>query len=346
MNLGRRLLRFLRFPRRAQTVTAPHKRGRVDHVVILDGTMSSLVPGRETNAGLLYKLLCEVAGSSQMSIRYEQGVQLRSWRDLLAVAEGRGINKQIRRSYGFIASRYRPGDRIFLIGYSRGAYAVRSLAGVIDQVGLLKSSEATVRNIRQLYRHYQFDPDSEATRRFAQQHCHDKVEIEMVGVWDTVKALGVHWPIFWRYSQARHQFHSTKLGGHIRHGFQALAKDETRVAYEPVLWTSEPGWTGVLEQVWFRGSHGDIGGQLSGYEAARPLANIPLVWMIEKLAGCGITLPDGWRDRYPCDPTAPSVGTFRGWAKMFVVRRKRKIGQDPSERFHESVAAGRKARRR
>ncbi len=52
--------------------------------------------------------------------------------------EGRGINRQIRRVYGFIASRYRPGDRIFLFGYSRGAYAVRSLAGVIDQVGLLR----------------------------------------------------------------------------------------------------------------------------------------------------------------------------------------------------------------
>ena len=61
---------------------------------------------------------------------------------------GRGINRQIRRAYGYLASRYRPGDKIYLFGYSRGAYAVRSLAGVIDRIGLLRPEHATVRHIR------------------------------------------------------------------------------------------------------------------------------------------------------------------------------------------------------
>ena len=90
MRLTERLGRWLRLPRRIRTRTAHRQRGPVDHVVILDGTMSSLEPGMETNAGLTYLLLCEVAAGAQMSLRYEQGVQWRSWRDALAVIEGRG----------------------------------------------------------------------------------------------------------------------------------------------------------------------------------------------------------------------------------------------------------------
>jgi len=116
------------------------------HVIILDGTMSSLEDGRETNAGRAYKLLCEA--SPDLSLYYEAGVQWRSWRSAPDVMMGRGINRQIRRAYGFLASRYRPGDKVFLLGYSRGAYAVRSLAGVIDQIGLLTPAHATEQNIR------------------------------------------------------------------------------------------------------------------------------------------------------------------------------------------------------
>ncbi len=338
MRLRDRFRRWLRFPARVQTRAAHAKRGRVDHVVILDGTLSSLRPGQETNAGLAYRLLCEVARSRPVSLRYEQGVQWRSWRDLIAVAEGRGINEQIRRAYGFIASRYRPGDRIFLLGYSRGAYAVRSLAGAIGRLGLLRPECATERNIRQLYRHYQRDPDSPSARRFSARNCHEgKVEIEMVGVWDTVKALGIRLPILWRGTPDRHAFHDTRLGDHIRHGFHALALNETRLAYAPVLWTSRPGWNGVLEQVWFRGVHADIGGQIEGYSAARPLSNIPFVWMMDKLEGCGLPLPEGWRDRFRQDVNAPSVGSFSGWGVLFVMRARRTIGADPSESIHPSV---------
>ncbi len=337
MRLNDKIRRWLRLGPRVQTRTAPLARGRVDHIVILDGTMSSLRPGCETNAGRAYRLLCEVAATSQMSIRYEQGLQWHSWRDALAVAEGRGMNEQIRQAYGFIASRYRPGDRIFLLGYSRGAYAVRSLAGVIDRVGLLRDECATVRNIRQIYRHYKYGPDSDAARAFAQNHCHPSVEIEMVGVWDTVKALGNPLPFLWQRSQGQYAFHNTNLGDSIRHGFHALAMDETRRAYAPILWSSVPGWKGVVEQVWFRGVHADIGGQLGIYETSRPLANIPLVWMMEKLSGCGVPLPKDWRDRFPQDVNAPSVGMMHGWGKLLLMRHRRVIGADPSESIHPSV---------
>ena len=335
MRLNESIRGFLaRFGRTEQTPRPV--RGRVDHVIIIDGTMSSLESGRETNAGLTYKLLCD-ARTSQMSIRYEAGVQWQAWRSTMDVIEGRGINRQIRRVYGFLASRYRPGDRIYLFGYSRGAYAVRSLAGVIDRVGLLRAEHATERNVHIAYRHYQRATCGAAHRAFVRRFCHAETPVEMVGVWDTVKALGFRAPILWKLSAPRHAFHDHELGRATRHGYHALALDETREAYAPVLWSCPEGWTGHVEQIWFRGTHGDVGGQLGGMEAARPLANIPLVWMLGKAEGCGLDLPEGWRAAFPCDPEAPSIGMNRGWGKLFVLRRARVVGADPSEAVHTTA---------
>jgi hypothetical protein len=59
--------------------------------------------------------------------------------------------------------------------------------------------------------------------------------------------------------------------------------------------------------------------------------------MLGRLEACNVPLPEGWKDRFVQDPTAPSVGNWRGWAKIFLTRRKRRIGVDPSERLHESI---------
>lgn len=344
----RLLDRLIGLTRRFRVETRPSEtgpvRGQVDHVVILDGTMSSLVPGEETNAGLTYRLLSELAPSAQMSLYYEAGIQWHGWRHAGDVLQGRGINRQIRRAYGVLASRYRPGDRIFLFGYSRGAFAVRSLAGVIDRVGLVRAEEATVRNVRLAYRHYQLSPEGEAARAFARLTCHESVTIEMIGVWDTVKALGLNLPVLWRWDERDHSFHNHQLGPAIRRGFHALALDETRMVFEPLLWSTPQDWPGRVEQMWFRGAHGDVGGMIGDFAAARPLANIPLVWMLDRAAGCGLRLPPHWRDRFPCDVEAPSVGTWRGTGKLFLGRRRRRVGADPSEQIHPSVLRWREAR--
>lgn len=325
------LARKLRF---RQTRTGP-RRGQRIHVILLDGTMSSLREGSETNIGRLYKLLCESPGD--LSIYYEPGVQFPDWRAAYAVMTGKGINRQIRRAYGYLASRYRPGDRIFLLGYSRGAFAARSLAGMIDRVGLVTSRNALERNVATAYRHYQTAPDSDAALAFRKAFCHETAPIEMVGVFDTVKALGLRLPLVWRLSPDPHAFHNHHLGESIRHGYHALAYDERRAAYAPLLWDVPEGWSGRVEQMWFPGTHGDVGGQLGSFEPARPLANLPLVWMLEKAEACGLPLPEGWRARYPVDATAPSVGTWSGWSKMFVIRTPRKRMRDPSERLHSTL---------
>lgn len=312
------------------------RRGPVCHVVILDGTMSSLEPGAETNAGRAYRL-CREAGA-QISLYYEPGNQWSDWRSAYDVMTGRGINRQIRRAYGYLASRYRPGDRIFLFGYSRGAYAIRSLAGVIDMMGLLRAHVATERNIRDVYRHYEADPESASARAFSRAKCMQDINIEMIGVWDTVKSLGLNMPFLWRLTEKYHAFHNHELSHNVKHGYHAVALDETRVAYRPVLWSSPEGYEGRVEQVWFAGTHGDIGGQLNGFEPARKLANIPFVWMMERAQIAGLPLPVGWAERFPCDVNAPSTGTLRGAGKWLVSRRPRKPLIDPSEHLHDSVA--------
>lgn len=309
----------------------------VDHVIILDGTLSSLEPGSETNAGLLFRLMTESGPSARRTVYYEPGIQWEGWRHLSDLAQGRGINRQIRRAYGWLACHYHPGDRIFLFGYSRGAFAVRSLAGVIDRVGLLKREHATERGVQLAYRHYQLNADSAVSRAFALAFCHLEAPIEMVGVWDTVKALGLRLPLLWMLTESRHAFHNHRLGASIRHGFHALALDENRAAFAPVLWECPQGWEGNIEQVWFPGGHGDIGGQLGNLAAARPLANIPLTWMLERAETVGLSLPEEWSTRFPCDPMAPMVGSWHSWGKLFVLRSRRKVGRDPSERLHPSV---------
>jgi uncharacterized protein (DUF2235 family) len=272
-----------------------------------------------------------------VSLYYEPGLQWGNWRSIADVATGKGINRQIKRAYGWLASKYRTGDRVFLLGYSRGAYAVRSLAGVIDLVGLLRSDCATERNIRAAYRHYECTKSTEAAKRFSDAHCHGLVEIEMIGVWDTVKSLGINAPVLWRLSEHLHAFHDHDLSGIVRNGFHALAHDENRVAFSPVLWTTHGGFEGRVEQVWFSGAHGDVGGQLGGFEAARPLANIPLAWMMDRAVECGLPLPEGWKTSLEFDPTAPARGTWRGHGKFLMTRKKRKVGLDASERLHDSI---------
>ncbi|QFU09039.1 hypothetical protein PARPLA_01826 [Rhodobacteraceae bacterium THAF1] len=307
-------------------------------VVLLDGTMSTLRPGRETSIGLIWKLLSEMAPTSDMAVYYEPGIQLARYSQMRDVIEGRGLNRQIQRAYGWLSSQYRPGDRIYFLGYSRGAYAVRSLAGVIGRIGLLRADAATERNVQNAYRHYRTLPDAHAADDFRRINCHNAVEVEMIGAFDTVKALGLGAPIIWRWSQMAHRFHDHTLNDTTKRGYHALAHDERRRAYRPVLWRTRDDWDGNLEQVWFPGTHGDVGGHLSGRNSARPLANVALCWMLGKAEQAGLPLPDGWRARFPVDPEAPSIGQYVGMGKFLRSREDRLIGTDPSEELHASVA--------
>lgn len=328
-NIYRRIRGYRAPPPAPRLPKAPAPR---THVVLLDGTMSSLKRGFETNIGLTYRLLQELGPEHELTLYYEPGIQWRGLRRASEVIAGVGINRQIMRAYLFLARNYRPGDRIFLMGYSRGAYAVRSLAGLIDTLGLLKSAQVNEAALERLYHLYRTAPDGAEAQAF-RARCHERVAIDMVGVYDTVRALGFRWPFV---AQAQ-PFHNHRLGPIIRQGRHALAMDETRAAFKPVLWDVPEERRGEIVQMWFRGSHGDIGGQLDGWRRGRPLSNIPLVWMLSEAEACGLALPRHWRSRFLTDAKAPSVGNSSGWGRIFLRRRRRVIGRDPSERIHPSA---------
>ncbi|MBF9030226.1 DUF2235 domain-containing protein [Rhodobacterales bacterium HKCCE3408] len=307
--------------------------------MLLDGTNSTLVRGRETNIGLTYRLLSEVGPSANLTIYYEPGIQWRGWRHTHEVLAGIGINRMIRRAYLFLARNYRPGDRIIMMGFSRGAYAIRSLGGLIDTMGLLRPAQIRQETLDRVYDLYRTDPQGTQAQALKSSLCHAEVPIAFMGVYDTVRALGVRWPLLWRFSGTPHPYHNHALGPSVRIGRHALAMHETREAFAPVLWQVPPERVGPVIQMWFRGTHGDIGGHLNGWNQARPLSNISLVWMLGEAEAAGLPLPLYWRNRFLTDPKAPSVGSLQGWAKLFFARRRRKIGIDPSERIHPTARA-------
>jgi uncharacterized protein (DUF2235 family) len=309
-------------------------------VFISDGTLSTLRRGHETNAGLLYRQLLEVGPRPGQQFDYDAGVQGTGVRKWFNAITGMGINLSICQGYSFLASRYEPGDNIYLFGYSRGAYAVRSLAGMVGSVGLLRQENATERNVRRAFRLYQLDDDERAERRreeFAGRLCHGRVGIRMVGVWDTVRALGLPYPLIGRLAQMATDFHDHALGHHIRHGYHALAIDEDRSAYAPILWERSQHWDGRLEQAWFPGTHGDVGGDVKGRPEVRPLSNIALNWMLRRAEQNGLTLPEGWEERFPEDPAAPMAGNRRGIARFFLLRQPRRTGNGDGEAIHLSI---------
>lgn len=318
-------------------MTAPFP---IAHIVLMDGTFASLSDGQRSSIGRIHRLLTGRSGLApapgRLRIHYGMGQQWNRWRTLPELAAGHVLEARIAQAYGWLASGWRPGQPIFMLGYSRGAFALRSLAGMIDGIGLLRQEHATERNIRLAWHLYRNGGAAQARAAF-RRRCHDRAPIRMLGCFDTVMALGLRLPLLWMLTEPRYRFHDAHLGQGIEHGFQALALDETRAAFAPILWDDDHA-AGRIEQMWFRGAHPDIGGQLSGFEPARPLANIPLVWMLERAEAAGLPLPEGWRRLFPTDISAPPIGSWRRWGKLFLARAPRLVGRYATEALHESVS--------
>lgn len=211
-------------------------------------------------------------------------------------ATGRGLDENVLSAYKWLVDNYQDEDRIFLIGFSRGAYTVRSLCGFITRVGL-KGSHAW-KDIRRLYKQY---------LRGKLQGSPSGQEIYFLGVWDTVGALGIPVKMTWLKNQTflisplvnflrnrlrlKRRFHDVNLSPNVRHAFHAVALDERRSNFAPTLW-HEPNHTNAarnVQQIWFAGVHADVGG---GYKE-HGLADIALEWMITNAQGCGATFDPG-----------------------------------------------------
>ncbi len=161
---------------------------------------------------------------------YIPGLQWGNWRTSWRVLVGRGVSAQIQEAYGVLAARYRPGDRIYMFGYSRGAFEVRSLSGIIDRVGLLRSGFVTTRYVDRVWRRYR---GSRRSADFKSRYCHGDVKINMMGIYDTDSVLSVNLPWFAQILPDNYSFHNHRISDCVLAGYHALALDETRTAYAP-----------------------------------------------------------------------------------------------------------------
>jgi uncharacterized protein (DUF2235 family) len=230
---------------------------------------------------------------------FERGVEhVAEWlhihtvnRNLLSGVTGDGIDTNIKDCYHWLVRNYLPGDDIFLFGFSRGAYTVRSLAGFIRNCGLLKQpDESRTDEAFELYRDRtkSTDPDSPAAVAFRQAHSVE-VGITCIGVWDTVGSLGIpiHIPIASDADRSRYDFHDVRLSRSVKFAFHALAIDERREQFTPSVWEQQDGaGDQVLLQTWFAGVHSNVGG---GY-ADCGLSDTTFLWMAEQLAPTGLEL--------------------------------------------------------
>jgi len=220
---------------------------------------------------------------------------------MIAGSTGLSLSEGIREAYSFLCNNYESGDEIFLIGFSRGAFIARSVAGLISAVGVLTKNglpylPAIFRDVQ--FRHnprYQSqNPDipfpnkpSANDPRYAEELSKRgmtdlDVTVKAIGVWDTVGSLGIPrigilTKLGIQPEQSRVMpFFDSKLSNRIENAFQALALDETRTSFSPSVWEKPPGNRTILRQVWFPGVHSNVGG---GYDDQQ-LANITLSWMM------------------------------------------------------------------
>jgi len=304
-------------------------------VVLCDGTWQTADQQYPTNVRLMHSALNKRDHKGRLQLAfYQQGVGADGLaiEKILGGTSGLGLSDNIKEAYHFIVENYSPGDRLFLLGFSRGAFTARSLAGLIGCAGILKHDAfppdrwyvpdilctdrgEAIDTIYEMYRDQAVQ--SEIDAKVPADSRHRGVEVDMVGVWDTVGSLGI--PILDPDSivNRRYQFHNVKLGRHIKRAYHAVSIDELRQPFAPTLWEADNTVEGqVVEQVWFAGDHGGVGGG----RFVDGLSNIAFQWMCRKLTECGVSLntsdshPEGIRhpDRKPYvkDPVVNEITGF------------------------------------
>jgi uncharacterized protein (DUF2235 family) len=246
----------------------------------------------ETNVIRFCRSIKPQGDDGQAQVReYCKGVGVEKGKKLRGGVGGYGLSDNLIAGYRFLSKNYEPDDEIFITGFSRGAYTARSLAGMIRNVGLVRRDEALSERITfEAYKIYQTrddGPDTETARSFRERYSH-MVDIKFLGVWDTVGALGIPISILNFINRKKYGFHDTELSSIVKNAYHAIATDEHRELYKACLWSgkNKPRNLSEVEQRWFLGAHGDVGG---GYEDRR-LSDIALRWIQDKAIAVGLSL--------------------------------------------------------
>jgi uncharacterized protein (DUF2235 family) len=257
-------------------------------VIFSDGTGQVGGEGNSTN---IHKLFNMIEDRTQQQVAfYDPGLGT-DRRKVAGNVGGGGISRNIKQCYRFIFDEYQAGDHIFLFGFSRGAATVRSLSSFIHYFGILPKSRPEL--IDKAYKIYKKSNDEKReieAAEFVRKHHTIWTSIKFIGCFDTVAALGLPFKTASALLNGipgfRHKFHNFRLSQSVENAYHALALDDERKTFHPVLWSSTFESYQTVQQVWFGGMHTDVGG---GYEEQN-LSDIPLVWMTDKAVKCGLLL--------------------------------------------------------
>lgn len=302
-------------------------------VICLDGTWQQLRQDKLTNIGTIARSIAHNgAGPNGQPIPqiviYTQGVgstvaALDDKRGAISKVSsrfakvtggifGEGLEDQIVDTYLRLAFNFEAGDEIFIFGFSRGAFAARSLAGMISSVGIVSRRHAE--QAWEAFRLYRARPaetagdadrheHEQSLRKFRQLYgkgrrnetgarvaTDDVPPISYLGIFDTVGQRGIPetFGAISRVLNKRYGFHDMRLSANVRAARHAVAIDEDRLGFPPTLWEglhelNDAAGARRYEQRWFVGTHGDIGGGQGS-----PLSAAPLKWVTEGAAEAGL----------------------------------------------------------
>jgi uncharacterized protein (DUF2235 family) len=263
-------------------------------VLCCDGTSNRFTAERTNVLKLAYALKKDI---NRQLVYYHPGIGTRApvgigtavggfWSKLAGLAFGYGLQADVADAYVFLMNHYQPGDKVYLFGFSRGAYTARVIAGMLKLYGLsMRGNEAlvpyavemmwsisTARGTEKIQQYFRLA--EEYTKTISAHSC----KPHFLGVWDTVNSVGwVGSPLALPYTRNNPDI------AVIRH---AIAIDERR-AFFRLNWFEDAAGVN-LKQVWFPGSHGDVGGGLPEAESA--LSKYTLAWMAEEAAEAGLQL--------------------------------------------------------
>lgn len=292
------------------------------HIVLLsDGTGNSRGKAQQTNVWRVYEAL-DLKDPSELKVPrqfalYDDGVGSSSFKPIaiLGGAFGFGLARNVRDLYAFLCRTWRPGDRIYGFGFSRGAFTIRVLVGLIDSQGIVKYDgneaelhrlvKAAYRAYRKRYRLPYFnyvgalrwlrDTTIDAATRLRGKPTYTEAarsndhtaRVNFLGLWDTVDAYGVPvdelgvfvnnfiWPF---------QMPNAQLSDKVDRAVHALSLDDERNTFHPKLWDHDAAQPQRICQVWFAGMHSDVGG---GY-ADKGLAHVSLKWVLDEAEAVGL----------------------------------------------------------
>ena len=280
-------------------------------VLCSDGTGNTAIKARGTNVFKLYEAVDIQDHKYNPTLKpqvafYDDGVGTSPLAPVKLIGEafGYGFAKNVRDLYTELVHVYEPGDHIYLFGFSRGAYTVRALSGLIQCCGIvnIKSiSEASLKkHVKQCWKDFRkkaFKRVSDSKRRSNQStdasstRCREPYEayeasIEFVGVWDTVGAIGTPFEelrdlLNWIYPM---RFSELTPSSRIKRACHALSIDDDRRTFQPELWNEKGISATQVDQVWFAGVHSNVGG---GY-VKQGMSLVALDWMMAEAEQCGL----------------------------------------------------------